>query len=94
MTELVKYIKDIEIPSGEDVIRINFSDITPKDSISILSKLPIRVLESILDFVNDYSKTTGSVTKIQVPAGVDPVTNEVKFIEQEIPINGNFFIIS
>ncbi len=95
MTELIKYIKCVEIPRGDtEVFKIEMSNMSPKDGISILGKFPIKVLESILDFVNDYSRSIGSITKIKVPGGVNAETNEVEFIEQEIPINGNFFIIS
>lgn len=94
ITELVKYIQSVTILNGEQEVAVNFNSISSEDGLAILGKLPIAVLEGIVDYSDKYNKAVSDALKYKVPVDDETESGEPKFIEQEVQINGNFFIIS
>lgn len=94
ITELVKYIQAVTVLNGEQEITVNFNSISSNDAIAILGKLPISVLENIVQYSDTYNKSVSSALKYKIPVAGEGDSGEPRFIEQEVQINGNFFIIS
>lgn len=94
ITELIKYIKTFTIIQEESEATIDFNAISCNDMIEVISKLPVNVLKRVLNYAEQYNKNITDLLKVRVPTGVNPETNQIEYIDQEVQVNGNFFIIS
>jgi hypothetical protein len=93
ITELVKYIETIEVAVDDTSMVISFDNLSCEEGIKILERVPIRVMDGVLKYAEEYNNAISSVLKIQIPY-IDPETEKPALQDQEITVNGNFFIVS
>lgn len=97
VTELVKYIKSVGVKTDEATMtKILFNDeISFKDRIAIVERLPARVVERLLEYVNLIKKEIDKVVITTVEVTNKKGKKEIKEnIERRLSIDGNFFMSS
>lgn len=93
ITELIKYVQQVEVVTEESNMKIDFDNLSCKDAQKVLERLPVKTIEHVLKYAEGFNTLSSNILKIQVPA-IDSETKETIFQDQEIPVNGNFFIVS
>jgi len=91
ISELVKYVNSITININNTVNKIDFSGLSFDDRIKLFEKLPIKLIEKLLDYSNKIKEEIDKVVLIKFDVDVN---GKVETIERRLTIDGNFFINS
>lgn len=96
--EVSKYIKCLDIIESEEISQINLEGISFKNRIQLIEKLPTRLLEDIIKYINEIKKQFDSVTLLDVSYKDKDPNDENKIIDKKtevrLSIDGTFFTIS
>lgn len=84
ITELSKYINKLTIEDTEIV----FEDISWKDKINILEKLPSKIMEDVYMYIETITK---EIKKITIIDKTITINGEAEAVKQELDINPGFF---
>lgn len=86
--EIVKYIKQVNIKNEKDeTAEISLKDLKFKDRLAILEKLPAKVNNKIIEYINTVNKEFGKVLLFSEEV-------DGKKIEQRLKIDSSFFTVS
>jgi hypothetical protein len=81
---LVKYIKEIKIKDGDKLISVDLKPLPFKDRLAIMSRLPTKVSNQIVNYINSISKEFEKVTLFK-----ETINGTV--VEQRMKIDSSFF---
>jgi len=90
--ELVKYVNIVTIRINDIDNKINFGDLKFSDRIKLMEKLPIRLVEKLLEYCNKVKEEVDKVVIFKFEVDVDKDKKET--IERRLSIDGSFFINS
>lgn len=82
--EIVKYIRQINITTNDGIVELDLKNMKYKDRLSILAKLPAKLNNKIVDYIDTINKEFQKVTLFKEEV-------EGKTIEQRLKIDASFF---
>ena len=87
INEIVKYIKKINIKNDGEMIEIDLKEVSFKDRLEIIGKLPVLINKNIIGYINNVNKEFEKVLlfKEQING---------KTVEQRLSITADFFTVS
>jgi hypothetical protein len=87
--EIVKYIKQINIKNENgEIIELNLKDLKFVDRLTIMSKIPAKINNMIINYINQVNKEFEKVILFK------EVINEKVTVEQRLKIDASFFTVS
>lgn len=91
-SEIVKYICKLTIVGEDESTIINMDDITFKQRIDLIGKLPSRLLKEVIEFIGNVNKEIGKITLIKTNVTVTENEEEIeKEVEERLTVDGGFF---
>jgi hypothetical protein len=81
---LVKYIKEVKIKEGDQLFTFDLKPLPFKDRLAIMSKLPTKVSNQIVNYINTVSKEFDKLTLFKE-------TINGTEVEQRMKIDSSFF---
>jgi len=94
--ELVKYISLISIIKDDKRIDINFNDINFRNRMAIIERLPMKIIDKIIEFINTVKTEINKIILFKTTIKIENENKELieKEVEERLTLNGNFFIKS
>lgn len=87
--EIVKYIKQINIKNeNNEIIQLNLKDLKFVDRLKILSQIPAKLNNKIINYINSVNKEFEKVILFS------EVIDEKTTVEQRLKIDASFFTVS
>lgn len=87
ISEIVKYIKNVEVKIQENFEDIQWNTLSFSDRIRVLETFNMKLLNSVIEYINKVKKEVDKVELINFKVGD-------KKYERRLTIDGNFFTIS
>lgn len=87
--EVTKYINTISINDGKEISKIDLANLSFKNRITLIEKLPEKVTLKVIDYINEVKKILDKVVLVKTTYDEK---GKIKEIEQRLNIDGNFFI--
>jgi len=90
--EVVKFITSLSIRDGEQIIQINFNDISFRNRIALVEKLPAKLIDKLMQYISETKKTIEKITLWKFEIDDKSISDVEK--EVHLTIDGRFFIKS
>ena len=89
--EIAKYVRGLSVKEGDKITKINLNDLSFRNRISLLEKIPERITKNVVTYIEKTKKELDKITLVKVNVGTDE-DPDVK--EEKFAIDGGFFTSS
>lgn len=91
-SELAKYINVLNIKETDKITKINLDDLSFKNRITLIERLPAKLLNKVTDYASELNKKLNDLTLFKVSYENDKGETIEK--EERLTIDASFFMVS